>query len=95
MSVECYAEWMKNVKGKHEIDNIIWLDWPTSLFRVFDRQDRLVIVCFAGSDHKPQEEGMNAVCDAYDKFHHKNPPIPSHFLRLHKPHIRLRMYLRV
>ena len=29
----------------------------------------------------PQEEGMNTVCDAYDKFHHNNPPIPSRYLR--------------
>jgi len=29
----------------------------------------------------PQEEGIKAVCEAYDKFHNNSPPIPTHYLR--------------
>ena len=29
----------------------------------------------------PQEEGINAVCEAYDKFHNNSPPIPTQYLR--------------
>ena len=29
----------------------------------------------------PQEEGMNIVCKAYEKFHKHNTPIPTHYLR--------------
>ena len=30
----------------------------------------------------PQEEGIETVCEAYDTFHNKSPPIPTHYLSL-------------
>ena len=29
----------------------------------------------------PQEEGLTLVCQAYEEFHDKNPPIATHFLK--------------
>ena len=29
----------------------------------------------------PQEEGITIVCQAYEKYHNNNPPIPSHYLK--------------
>ena len=29
----------------------------------------------------PQEEGTSIVCEAYEKFHNYNTPIPTHYLR--------------
>ena len=29
----------------------------------------------------PQEEGITTVCEAYEEFYQKNPPIPSKYLR--------------
>ena len=28
-----------------------------------------------------QEEGITIVCQAYEKYHNNNPPIPSHYLK--------------
>ena len=29
----------------------------------------------------PQEEGINTVCKAYNRFYNDSPPIPSHYLK--------------
>ena len=29
----------------------------------------------------PQGEGITIVCQAYEKYHNNNPPIPSHYLK--------------
>ena len=29
----------------------------------------------------PQDEGITTVCEAYQKYHNNNPPIPSHYLK--------------
>ena len=28
----------------------------------------------------PQEEGIEVVCEAYEKFHNNNPPIPTRWI---------------